>query len=187
MKFKAAGSGIYLGFSQEQQTHRSEQYHSCQNLLAKNSFPKSRLPGQQHTKLKAAHFWIYLGFYQKQKHTDLHNIILARICLPKIVFQNLGFLGSCIQNSKLHTFVLILAFLRNKNTQICAISFLPEFACQKCFSKIWASWAAVYKFQRCMLLYLSWLFSGTTNIQIHVISIFPGFAYQKQFSKIWAS
>ena len=41
-------------------------------------------------------------------------MILARICLPKIFFQNLGFLCSYIQNSKLHTFVFILASLRNK-------------------------------------------------------------------------
>jgi len=65
---------------------------------------------QLYAKFKAADLCIYLGSSQEPTNKQIHELLF----LPKSVYQKyLHFLGSCIQNSKLHSLVFILASLRN--------------------------------------------------------------------------
>jgi len=131
-------------------------YDSCQNLLIKNLFPKSGLPWTAIYKIQSCMLlylsWLLLEITNKQ----IHEVWF----LPKSAYQKSfskiwAFLYSYIQNSKLHTFVFILASLRNKKqtnlwgmilARICLLKiFFPKSGCP----------VQLYtKFNSCTLLYV---------------------------------
>lgn len=110
---------LYLSWLPQEQKHTDlVQYHSCQNLLAKNNLSKSGLPGRLYTNFKAAWSCIYLVFSQEQA---------THRSMQYYSFQNLhakNSFPSCIQNSQLHNFIFILG--NNKLFEI-------EFGKQNCF------------------------------------------------------
>jgi hypothetical protein len=58
---------------------------------------------------------LLLAFFTNKKQKNPQGTILARLCLPKMVLQNLGLMGSYIENSKLHILAFILPSPRNRN------------------------------------------------------------------------
>ena len=81
--------------------------------------PKSNLAlaghwGQLHSLFNTAHVCTDFLCLSCELYSWICTFNFANYCcLKKIAPPYLGFLGSCIQNSKLHTLVFILASLRN--------------------------------------------------------------------------
>ena len=179
-KFKAAYSCIYFGFSQKQQTNKSMRYYSCQNVLTKNLFSKSSLPCAAIYKIQSCTplylFWLLPETTNKQ--------ICEVWFLPESAYQKSfskiwAFLYSYIQNSKLHTFVFILASLRNKKqTNLWGMIHFSQnlgFLCNYIQNSIAA--------HSCM--YFSFSQKQETNKSIGYYS-YQNLLTKKYFSKIWA-
>ena len=82
----------------EQNIGKSIDFHSCQNLLARNCFSISKLPGDIYSQFKAAYTLFCCVFFLETKKVNPLILILVRTCLPEIIPLYPGLLNSHIHD-----------------------------------------------------------------------------------------